>query len=166
MPSSGRLTVMDPWLASAVAVAGTLLGSAATHLFQRSHAARAERFTQAERLRRERIEAYSLFAQAATELRRSVISLWFHRSTQQDSADPGLRSTYAEADRLGAATLHARFRLELVADDPALVELAAEVFTPITALRDAADRAELTEHEEASEAALQTFVSAATRQLH
>jgi hypothetical protein len=156
---------MEAWLTSVIAVAGTLLGATTTHLFQRSHAARAEKFARAERLRRERIEAYSAFAQTVTELRRGVISLWFHRRREQDSSDPTLRASYTEADRLGAAAAHAQFRVQLVADDPDIVELANVAFAPITALSEASDRMALAAAEDESERSLQVFVKAAITQL-
>jgi membrane protein YqaA with SNARE-associated domain len=78
------------WLTSLIAVIGTLLGSTITYLFQRSHAGRAEAVARSERLRQDRIVAYSEFAGTITELRRGVITLWFHRLRQSDLADPEL----------------------------------------------------------------------------
>ncbi|MDQ4033704.1 MAG: hypothetical protein M3332_16240 [Actinomycetota bacterium] len=51
-----------------IAVAGTLLGSIVTYVFQRVNAGRAERFARQEPLRQERIATYSGFAGAITEL--------------------------------------------------------------------------------------------------
>lgn len=70
---------MQGLLASVIAVVGTLLGSAVTYVFQRVNAGRVETFARDERLRQERIAAYSGFAEAITELRQGVISLWFVR---------------------------------------------------------------------------------------
>ena len=156
---------MEAWIASVIAVAGTLLGSIATHLFQRSHAARGEQFMRGERLRVERMEAYSSFAQAVTELRRGIVSLWFHQRKQPDSTDPALRSSFVEADRLGAAAAHAQFRVQLVADDAQLIGLASDVFGSIGALRDAPDRSTLAVHEAAIDGALDGFMNAAAQQL-
>jgi hypothetical protein len=55
------------------------VGSTVTSVFQRVNAGRVERFARDERLRQERMAAYSGFAGAITELRRGVISLWFVR---------------------------------------------------------------------------------------
>lgn len=156
---------MTTWLASAIAVTGTLLGSTITFLFQRSHSARTERFTRAERLRQERIEAYSAFAGAVTELRRGVISLWFVRQRRDDDTDSELNAAHLESDRLGAAAAHARFRVQLLADNPDLVALADAAFEPITAIRTAADRAELVEHEGRSQDRLTAFITAAGAQV-
>lgn len=156
---------MEAWIASVIAVAGTLLGSVATHLFQQSHAARSERFMRTERLRQERIEAYSAFAQAVTELRRGNVSLWFHRRREPNKADPALRNSFVEADRLGAAAAHAQVRVELVADDARLVALASDALITVNAVRDATDRSDVARHEAASDDALRIFISAASNQL-
>lgn len=87
---------------------GTLLGSTVTYVFQRVNAGRVERFAHDERLRQERMAAYSGFAGAITELRRGVISLWFVRQ-RDDAARPELYAARTESDRLGAAADHARF---------------------------------------------------------
>ena len=62
---------MDAELTAAIAVAGTLLGSAVTYLFQQRVAQRAEAFSQSERLRQERLAAYSAFAEAIMVYRQS-----------------------------------------------------------------------------------------------
>ena len=151
-------------LASAIAVTGTLLGAIVTYLFQRLNAGRAERFARDERLRQDRIAAYSGFAGAITELRRGVISLWFVRH-RDDAARPELYAARTEADRLGAAAHHARFRVQLLAEDPDLVRLADAAFEPIDALHDAADRAELVRHEDRCQQLLESFITAAGAQV-
>ncbi|MFI9381501.1 hypothetical protein [Kutzneria sp. NPDC052558] len=156
---------MTTWLASVIAVAGTLLGSISTYVFQRAGAARAERFTRDQRLREERIAAYSAYAAAITDLRRGVITLWFTRRRHADGADPEVWSARAEADRLGAAAAHARFRVRLLAGDDALVALAIAAAEPIGDIAAAADRTELTGHEERSEQALGAFITAAGDQI-
>jgi hypothetical protein len=135
-------------------------------VFQRSQAERAERFARDERLRQERMAAYSAFAGAVTELRRGVISLWFIRlRTSDDRADPELLGAYTESDRLGAAAAHARFRVQLLANEADLLALADAVFPPITAIRNAVDRAELARHEDRSEENLKVFIEAAGAQV-
>jgi hypothetical protein len=150
-------------LASAIAVAGTLLGSTIAYIFQRFNAGRAERFARDERLRQERIATYSAFAGAITELRRGVISLWFRK--QHEPKGDEVRAALTESDRLGAAADHARFRVQLVAEDPDLVALADAAFEPINAIRGAADRAELVEHENRSQDRLKAFIAAAGAQV-
>jgi hypothetical protein len=151
-------------LVSVIAVAGTLLGSTVTHVFQRVNAGRAEKFAREERLRQERIAAYSGFAGAITELRRGVISLWFIRQ-RDDAARPELYDARTEADCLGAAADHARFRIQLLAEDPHLVALADAEFEPIGAIHQAADRAELVKHENRCQELLTVFITAAGAQV-
>jgi hypothetical protein len=62
--------------ASLIAVVGTLLGSLSTFLFQQRTAVRAEVAVREERLRQERLAAYSAFAAAVTELKRGVVAAW------------------------------------------------------------------------------------------
>lgn len=155
---------MQGLLASVIAVVGTLLGATVTYVFQRVNAGRVERFARDERLRQERIAAYSGFAGAITELRRGVISLWFVRQ-RDDAARPELSAARAESDRLGAAADHARFRVQLLAGNPDLVALADAAFEPIGALHHAADRAELVEHENRCQDLLKAFITAAGAQV-
>lgn len=150
---------MESVLVSIIAVAGTLLGSTVTFAFQRATAHRAEKFARDERLRQERLASYSAFAGAVTELRRGVISLWFHRRNRTEG--PELVALHTESDSLGAAADHARFRIQLLADDLQLVALADAAFEPISAIRHAADLADLKEHETRCQNALTAFITAA-----
>jgi hypothetical protein len=155
---------MQGLLASVIAVVGTLLGSIVTYVFQRVNARRVERFAREERLRQERIAAYSGFAGAITELRRGVISLWFIRQ-RDDAARPELYAARTETDRLGAAADHARFRIQLLAEEPDLVALADAAFEPIGAIHHAANLAELRDHENRCQDRLKAFITAAGAQV-
>jgi hypothetical protein len=156
---SGRLFSVNAALASLIAVAGTLLGSLITYRFQRLSTDRAEAFARGERLREERLATYSAFAGAISDLRRAVITLWFR---QRDKAEEHeLAAAWVEADRLGAAAAHARFRVQLVAEDADLVALADAAFEPIGAIGAARDRNELLEHENKCQDALKAFITAA-----
>jgi hypothetical protein len=119
---SGRLLSVNAALASLIAVAGTLLGSLITYRFQRLSTDRAEAFARDERLREERLATYSAFAGAISDLRRAVITLWFRQRDKAEERE--IAAAWVEADRLGAAAAHARFRVQLVAEDADLVALA------------------------------------------
>jgi hypothetical protein len=93
---------------------------------------------------RSEIAAYSDFAGAITELR---------------------ARNHQPLVRLGAAADHARFRLQLLAEDPDLMALADAAFEPIGAIHGAADRAELVEHENRCQDLLKAFISAAGTQV-
>ena len=154
---------MEVLVASLIAVAGTLLGSVTTYLFQRQTVDRAERFARQERLRQERMAVYGAFAGAVTDHRRAVVNLWLCRGAGQD--DPGYRAARDECDRLGAALDHARFQVQLIADDPELVVLAATAHQPTTAISTAGDLDELRTHENRSREAVGSFIAAASAQL-
>jgi hypothetical protein len=158
------MPLVDAWMGNVIAVAGTLLGSVAGYVFQRLNAGRTERFARDERLRQERMAAYSGYAGAVTDLRRAVVSLWFLLQ-RTDSGDAERRAAYTDADRFGAAAAASRFRVQLLADDHRLVELAATAAEPIDSIRDAADAAELGEHEVRCEEGLREFIAAAGAQL-
>jgi len=99
-----------------------------------------------------------------TELRRGVITLWFVRR-RTDAESSGLNAAYVESDRLGAAADHARFRVQLLAENKDLVALADAAFEPIGAIRDAPDRPELIEHEQRSQEILKAFITTAGAEL-
>lgn len=107
VPLDGKLLNVKVGLPVQIAVAGTLLGTTVTYIFQRANAGRAERFARDERLRQERIAAHRGFARAVAEVRRGVISLWFglQRSTL---GDPERNAAYTESDLLGAVAHHAQ----------------------------------------------------------
>src|SRR5689334_11325211 len=90
---------MSAVLVSLIAVAGTLLGSLSTYLFQRRTALHTERVTREERLRQDRLAACGTFAAVITEVKRAVITAWFRR----DEHDDEWRAAMTEADRMGAA---------------------------------------------------------------
>jgi membrane protein YqaA with SNARE-associated domain len=94
------MPLVDAWMGNVIAVAGTLLGSVAGYVFQRLNAGRTERFARDERLRQERMAAYSGYAGAVTDLRRAVVSLWFLLQ-RTDSGDAERRAAYTDADRFG-----------------------------------------------------------------
>ncbi|GAB4054835.1 hypothetical protein [Catellatospora paridis] len=152
---------MDASIASVIAICGTLLGSVITYMFQRRGAERAERFARSERLHHERLAAYSAFAGALTELRRAVTSLWFRRQSDPSGGD-AVTAAQMEADRLGAVAEQARFRVQLLAVDPDLVDLADAAFKSIGAIRRAVDRTELVEQEERFHEAVTAFITGAS----
>jgi len=162
-PTAGKLGAVEALLASLIAVAGTLLGSTTTYLFQRHSAGRAEGFAREERLRQERMATYSEFAGALTAHRRAVVNLWFRR--QEDPEGPEYRAARAECDQLGAALDHARFRVQLIAGHPGLMALANAAHQPVSAVNRAVDKAELMECENRSRDAVGAFVAAAAAQV-
>jgi hypothetical protein len=150
-------------VASLIAVAGTLLGSATSFLFQRRSADRAEEFARAERLRLERLGAYSAYAGAITELKRGIVGLWFRRQDDPDGAEY-LRAR-AECDQLGAVAEQAQFRMRLISEDRDLAALADAAFETIGSINRAADKDQLAERETHCLEALNAFIAGAAAQL-
>jgi hypothetical protein len=145
-------------LGSLIAVLGTLLGSFTTFQFQQRTTARTEAIAREERLRQERLTAYSGFAAAVTELKRAVVTVWLRRSDPAEH-DQAL----AEADRMGALAESARFRLRLVSGQPE--PLADAAFAHMDSLRSAVDLAELKIREAEFEALVSAFITAAAERL-
>ena len=157
----GRLFSVDALFASMIAVAGTLLGSTTTYLFQRLTASRAEGFARNERLRQERLTAYSAFGGAITDLLRGVIAVWLRQHRDAEA----IFTLRADANRLGATAHHALFRVQLVAGDAALVTRADAAFEPIDAIFGAADLPELREYENRCQEAVKAFIATAGDQV-
>jgi len=80
-------TGVNALLAGLIGVAATLLGSFTTYLFQSRTAGRAQSFEREERLRYEQVNACSAFASAMTELKRGLITLWFHHRRDAAGTD-------------------------------------------------------------------------------
>jgi hypothetical protein len=130
---------MGAALASVIAVAGTLLGSVVTHVLQRRTAGHAERFAWDERLRQERLTAYSAFAEAVMAYRHEELTHWLRR--HGELIDPSQRAEPAEQGRLRAAAWQARYRVQLLADKPRLVELAEEAMDAVADIHRSNDSA-------------------------
>ncbi|MFC4122049.1 hypothetical protein [Nonomuraea zeae] len=129
---------MQVVFAALIAVAGTLLGSLTTFLFQRWTVTRTESFTRTERLRQERMKAYSAFAGAVLDLRTKQGARW--GAKRRADASP---EAYAEAkavQNLSRATAwQALCLVRLLTDDDeavrlasAAMELAADIHTLAT----------------------------------
>jgi hypothetical protein len=153
---------MNAVLTGIIAVAATLLGSFSTYLFQSRTADRAEAFARDERLRQEQLIACSAYAASLTDLKRGLISLWFHR---KEEGEPVWKQARTEADQLSASAEAARFRLELVSGDSQLMKLASSARTALHAIRAASDRTELVEIEKQFDGAVKEFVVGAGARL-
>lgn len=106
---------------SIVAVAGTLLGAVVTHYFQRRNRADTERFERSERLRQERLSAYTTFGGALVNLRRAHMDRWYAVNDRRDGADT--EALRYETYRLYTTAQEALFRVQLVTEPGELVDL-------------------------------------------
>ncbi|MFI8523814.1 hypothetical protein ACIGB8_05190 [Promicromonospora sukumoe] len=112
---------MEIIVTSIVAVVGTLLGSLATHYFQRRNRADAERFERGERLRQERVSAYTTFGGVLVNLRRAHMDRWFAIHDERKSVDP--EALRYETYRLYTDAQEALFRVQLVTESKELIDL-------------------------------------------
>jgi hypothetical protein len=125
--------------ASLIAVAGTLLGSLSTYMFQRRTALHSETAARRERFRQDRLSACGEFAAAVTEVKRAVITAWFRRETRDDD----WLKAMTEADSKGSAAEGAMIKMLLLIDDADLRKLAEDFSEYVGVVRRAANKADL-----------------------
>jgi hypothetical protein len=126
------------------AIVGIALGAISTYLVQSLMARRAEGFEAHERLRRERMEVYSSFASSTMEARRGQINRWYqHTDAGRDSAEYG--DAKAESYRGRSVARRERYRVQLVAVDGGLTDLAERVVQSLGAVHEGATRPEMEE---------------------
>ncbi|MFF5012659.1 hypothetical protein [Streptomyces sp. NPDC001165] len=134
---------MESIIASAIAVLGTLLGSGITLAFQQRTTDRSHQFTRREKLRQERLDAYSAYAGALVNYRRCLVHLWFCEHEQPPPEDPD--AVRIRAYDLRSNAQEALFRVQMLTDDGRLSRTAEDVLAGITTLPKVDSRAELDE---------------------
>lgn len=154
---------VNAFFASALAVAGTLLGSALTHLFQVRQSRRAETREMFQRLRQERLSAYTEFVAAATDYHRSALTHWYRKQEGQEGQD--FLDARAEADRLQAVVDRAITQIRLLSNDNFLIAAAQQVRSSAEGIRKAETRGERDAQGEHCQAALDQFIGHASDQL-
>jgi hypothetical protein len=150
---------MEIIVTSIVAVVGTLLGSLATHYFQRRNRADAERFERDERLRQERVSAYTTYGGALVSLRRALIDRWYAVHEERGSVDPD--AIRYETYRLRTAALEAMFRVQLVTGSPQLIGLAQHAIDSVDLLTLRTPAEDFKDARDVSRQAIFDFVEAA-----
>ncbi|WP_147404234.1 hypothetical protein [Nocardia panacis] len=115
---------MSAVLSSLVAVAGTLLGSAATFFFQRASADRTAALGFVEKLRQDRLNAYNAFGDAAIEYRRAENDRWF-RLQEGDGEASQAAAKVAHTTRASARS--ALVRIALLTSDTRMQDLGNEI---------------------------------------
>ncbi|MBK6016798.1 hypothetical protein [Streptomyces sp. MBT53] len=123
---------METIIASAIAVLGTLLGSGLTLAFQQHTTDKGHQFTRREKLRQERLDAYSAYAGALINYRRCLVHLWFCEHEQPPPENPD--AVRIRAYDLRSNAQEALFRVQMLTDDETLAQTAETVLTDITAL--------------------------------
>jgi hypothetical protein len=150
---------MQGVLTGLFAVVGTLVGSVVTYLLQRRNAEHAERSAREQRLWQERLQAYSAFAEAAIEFRRSQYDRW-HRHDEDPSSSAYVEAR-TESYRLKAVARQAMFRVKLLSGD-VLIAQADEIMKITEDLHHASDSRELTARGDQAQQIVDMFISAAS----
>ncbi|MFJ5291122.1 MULTISPECIES: hypothetical protein [unclassified Streptomyces] len=154
---------MEAIIASAIAVLGTLLGSGITLVVQQRTTDKGHQFARGERVRQEMLEAYSTYAGALVNYRRTLVHLWIcvHEQPPPEDADQVRARTYD----LRSRAQEALFRVQMLTDDAVLSSVAADVLTEVTALYKVDTRAELDIRRAETRDAIQQLVMGAKRHL-
>ncbi|MFI7691663.1 hypothetical protein ACIBQ6_21525 [Nonomuraea sp. NPDC049655] len=154
---------MGSALASLIAIAGTLLGASAAHVFQLRTARQTRRHAWDERLWQERLTTYGTFADALTSYRYSQNDRWHrHREDPDGPIDVAARDI-SFARRASAKS--ALFRLQLVTADPTLNHLATEALDAAWKIYSSEDQVELKARRDQALRALEEFMNAASQQV-
>jgi hypothetical protein len=150
---------MESVVASLVAILGTLLGAAATYVFQLRTARQARQSAREERLWQERLAAYSTFAGALTDFRKSQNDRW-HRE-QEDIQSAAYAAARDESYRQRANATAALFRLRLVTASQELDSLASLALKLTEGIHDATDAQDRIDRGRKARQALLKFSQAA-----
>ncbi|MER5199285.1 hypothetical protein ACWD3J_47060 [Streptomyces sp. NPDC002755] len=132
---------METIIASGIAVLGTLFGSGITLAFQQRTADRSHQFTRREKLRQERLDAYSVYAGALVNYRRCLVHLWFCENEQPPPEDPD--AVRIRAYDLRSNAQEALFRVQMLTDEETLSRAAEDVLADVTVLSKTDSRTEL-----------------------
>ena len=154
---------MENTLLAIIAVAGTLLGSVVAYLFQRKSSAQAEVFAHQQQLRAERMTAYSDYAGAISEGLRGELNRWHRAEGNPDS--PEALDARLESYRLRSISLHAMYRVQLVAADQALREAARDIYERTTLIHKADSEAKLDRGIEEARGKLASFMILAAQDI-
>ncbi|WP_314245139.1 hypothetical protein [Streptomyces sp. DSM 40907] len=153
---------MNAALTSLVAVFATLAGSSLTFVFQRHIARQAERFARDQQLWHERIGAYSAFAAALTDFRRSQNDRWHLEQADPDS--PRSVSAREASYQRRADSTAALCRVHLICGDSLLIQLAQEALDATAGIHVAQDEQDRAGRGETARLALERFLSSASPQ--
>jgi hypothetical protein len=151
-------------LASLIAVLGTLGGATASYLFQGKISERNESKARDERLRQERLTAYSSLAAAVMDLRGIRYESSYARMTSEDGQFDQ-SSIRAESTRLRSVAWTAFYRFKLTSPDQLLADLARGAVEEALNVADASNQVDLKTRSERARARIDDFVSAAATHL-
>src|SRR4051812_14137480 len=150
-------------MTSLIAILGTLLGATATYVFQMRAARQARQSAREERLWQERVAAYSAFAGALTDFRKSQNDRW-HRK-REDPQSAAYTAARDESYRQRANATAALFRLRLVTTNQKLDEMASLALQLTEEIHEATDEQDRTDRGRKARRALLDFAQAAAVQV-
>jgi hypothetical protein len=151
-------------LASVIAVLGTLGGVTATYLFQAKISERHESQARDERLRQERLAAYSSLAAAVMDLRGIQYDHGYSRMLATDD-QPDRSAIRAEASRQRSVAWTAFYRFKLTSPDEQLTDLATRAVEEALDVADGSDKRDLKGRSERTRARIDEFIIAAAAYL-
>ena len=143
----------------AYALLGVALGAGFSYLREWAAVARTSSFARQERIRQDRIGAYSDLASSLIEYRRVQLGYWHAKQ-----AGEGRDEAATEARRARGAAWQAFYRVELLADDEHLSTLAKGALDQTSEMDEARSQDDLSVRGEAVRAAVDEFVRAAAAQ--
>jgi hypothetical protein len=136
-----------------------------THVFQGWQVRSADLRARADRLRQERIVIYSDFAGSVSQLRGATQ----FRQIMQEQHGPDSEqflTARAETRRIQPIARAAMYRVHLVADDPHLVALSAEIIDVTNAIREAANEPDMLALVDQSRRLTDSFIRTTATELH
>jgi hypothetical protein len=146
-----------------IAVAGTLLGSTLTYLFQLRASERAEISAFQRELRAERRGAYGAYSGALAEWRRGQID-WYNRQAEDPDSEMTLAAR-VESYRLKGVAHTALSQVQLVASDQELVITANRAFELTRPVHYAQDGADLDRRSNLATEAVDNFIALAAAEV-
>lgn len=153
---------MQSLLVALIAVAGTLGGSLVTGLLQHRQAAKLELAARTERVRRERLAAYSTFVGAIVEFRRWQIRRgWIKRD--HEPTEVRYIDTKDACDQARTAARSALLGLQLLPADESALNAARASLAAAIRIEDAADTVQLNQLSEVAREAVEAFADMAAR---
>lgn len=146
------------------AIIGVVLGTVLTYVVQNRMASRAEDFVQRQRLRDERLDAYSAFAAGVMDARRAQINRWYQRRESQRGSQL-YESAKADSYHARTAARRDEYRVQLVAKDESTRVRAREVVESLGAIHKADTRADMEDRADVTRELIDRFVTEASAQL-
>ncbi|MCI3243158.1 hypothetical protein [Streptomyces spinosisporus] len=150
-------------IASVLAVLGTLLGAGLTLAFQQRATDRSHQFTRDEKVRQERLDAYSAYGGVLINYRRCLIHLWFCEHEQPPLEDP--ETVRIRAYSLRTSAQEALFKVQILTDDETLSQAADSLLDDVNALAMAESRNELEDLRERTRITIRRLIRSARQHL-